>query len=210
MSSITVLMERYPVLRPCEADVRRAFDMIVQSYRLGGKVLVCGNGGSCSDADHIVGELMKGFCKKRPLPPELCRQFRDVGGEWGEHIAGQLQQPLRAINLCGHTSLSTAFNNDVDPVLTYAQQTLGYADKGDILIGISTSGNAQNVLAAAVTAKAIGTSSIGLCGAAPCKMDGLFDCVIHVPEKETYKIQELHLPVYHALCLAVEDQFFEE
>lgn len=208
MDQIKILIERYPVLAVCEDTLRAACAAIISCYETGGKVLVCGNGGSCADADHIVGELMKGFCKRRPLGLELRQKLSDVGGELGAQMAGKLQSPLRAINLCTHAALATAFSNDVDPHLVYAQLALGYADQSDILLGISTSGNAANVRSAAIAAKARGAVAIGLCGANSCKMDGLFDHVIHVPEVETYRVQELHLPVYHALCLAVEEHFF--
>jgi D-sedoheptulose 7-phosphate isomerase len=153
---------------------------------------------------------MKGFRKKRPLPDELKYSLFKASNNTDGEIAASLQTPLAAINLCAQSSLGTAFGNDSNPLYVYAQQVIGYANKGDVLIGISTSGNAKNVLAAGVAAKALGVSSIGLCGEKPCDMDEIFDTVVHVPETETYRIQELHQPVYHALCVAIEAYFFAE
>lgn len=208
MEQINLLVERYPQLAPCKADISDVCGEIISAYEHGKKLLACGNGGSCADSDHIVGELMKGFCRKRPLPAGLQEKLAQVDG-LGTDIAGKLQCTLRAINLCAHAGLATAFCNDVDPDLIYAQQVLGYADSGDIFLGLTTSGNSKNVLCAAVTAKALGAVTVGMTGQRQCKMDGLFDYVIHVPETETYRVQELHLPVYHAICLEVEAHFFK-
>lgn len=209
MEQIQLLIERYPVLAPCKDVLSAVCGELISAYECGCKLLVCGNGGSCADADHIVGELMKGFCRKRPVSPELRHKLERTGGEAGAEIAKQLQSTLRAISLCTHAGLSTAFSNDVNPDLVYAQQVLGYADSGDIFLGLTTSGNSQNVVSAAITAKALGAVTIGMTGARECKLDGVCDYVIHVPETETYRVQELHLPVYHAICLAVEAHFFK-
>ena len=210
MEPIEELFERYPCLGGSRKEIEQAVAVIIKCYNSGGKVLTCGNGGSCADSDHIVGELMKGFRKARPLQAGVREELAKAGGKLGDEIAAGLQTPLAAINLCAHDSLNTAFGNDADPILSYAQQALGYARKNDVFIGISTSGNAKNVVAAGIAAKAAGASAVGLCGEKPCDMDGFFDCVIHVPETETYRVQELHLPIYHAICIAVEDYFFKD
>ena len=210
MYPIDELVVRYPCLAGCKDTIEQAAAAIIHCYEEGGKVLICGNGGSCADADHMVGELMKGFRKNRPLSASLREKLAKTGGKLGEEIAAALQTPLAAINLCTHASLDTAFANDADPALSYAQKALGYTDENDVFIGISTSGNAKNVIRAGVTAKALGALTFGLCGEKPCDMDEFFDYVIHVPETETYRVQELHLPVYHAICIAVEDHFFTE
>ena len=207
---IKELINRYPQLSECRDAIERSLAAIIRCYELGGKVLICGNGGSCADADHIVGELMKGFRKKRPLSGKIKANLINAGSVLGEELATELQTPLRAINLCAQNSLGTAFLNDAVPEFIYAQQVIGYADENDVLIGISTSGNAKNVIAAGVAAIAAGAAAIGLCGDKQCEMDGLFNVVIHVPEIETHRVQELHLPVYHTLCMAVEDHFFSE
>lgn len=203
------LLERYPVLAPCADNLEAAVDFLIQTYSQGGKVLICGNGGSCADAEHIVGELMKGFVRKRPLNDSWQARFREVDRESGDALAASLQMPLKAISLQGLPALSSAFANDVDPACIYAQQAFAFAEPGDVFIGISTSGNAANVHAAAVAAKVKGATLLGLTGVDGGRMNGMYDCLIKVPQKETYQIQELHLPVYHALCMAVEAHFFD-
>lgn len=203
------LIERYPVLSPVKSSIRDAYEMLKESYKCGGKLLIAGNGGSCADSEHIVGELMKGFVKKRPVSPEIERALKAVDSQMGEELAGKLQQGLPAIALTGHAGLTTAFVNDVDGSMTYAEQVLGYGREGDAFLGISTSGNSKNVLYAAVTAKAKGLKVIGLLGRDGGKISQYCDAAIVVPEQETFKIQELHLPVYHALCLMLEEHFFE-
>jgi D-sedoheptulose 7-phosphate isomerase len=204
------LTERRPELAGARRELERACAAIVGAYRNGGKVLVCGNGGSAADADHIVGELMKGFLKKRPLPSELKRRFEATGGADGAELAEKLQTPLRAINLCAMTALNTAFANDVSSDYVYAQQALAFTDKGDIFIGVSTSGSARNVHAAAIAAKTLGATLIALTGADGGLMNGLYDILIKAPECVTYKIQEAHIALYHAVCLTVEDEIFRE
>ena len=210
MNHINILISRYPSLNSCRGAVESATDAIIRAFENGGTLLVCGNGGSYSDAEHITGELMKGFHKKRPLTAEQKQAIITAGGELGARLSESLQQPLRTINLMGMPALSTAFSNDIDPEFTCAQQVLAFANDKSAFLGVSTSGNAKNVLAAAVVAKSLGALTIGLTGADGGKMNGLFDVIIKVPETETYRIQELHLPVYHAICLSVEEWFFAE
>lgn len=203
------LVMRYPVLGIVRDDVNKAYSILEACYENGGKLLIAGNGGSAADAEHIVGELMKGFVKRRPLPKELKRALIDTDPIRGSELSEKLQQGLPAIALTNHAALSSAFANDVDGMLSYAQQVNGYGKEGDVFLGISTSGNSENVMYAAVTAKAKGMKVIGLTGRDGGKLAKLADVAIVVPEQETYKIQELHLPIYHALCLMLEDHFYE-
>ena len=195
-------------LIPLKEDILLTAEQIIMSYRQGGKVLTCGNGGSSADCDHIIGELLKGFLLKRPMREELAQTLEQNYGEEGKDLAQKLQQGLPAISLTSQASIISAFANDVDPELIYAQQVLGYGKPGDILSGISTSGNAKNVCAAATLAKALGITVIGLTGKAGGKLSDIADICIRVPETETFKVQELHLPVYHYLCAATEAHFF--
>lgn len=203
------LIERYPVLEGQKDHVRGMYEILRDSYRNGGKLLIGGNGGSASDAEHITGELMKGFVKKRPVPDALRKSLCEVSPEIGEKLADRIQMGLPTIALDGHPALTTAFLNDVDGSLGFAQQVCGYGKAGDVFLGISTSGNSGNVISAAVMAKALGMKVIGLLGRDGGKMLPLCDDAVVVPEQETYKIQELHLPVYHAVCLMLEEEFFE-
>jgi D-sedoheptulose 7-phosphate isomerase len=198
------LVGRYPALAPKGDEFSRAAELLIESYRQGKKLLVCGNGGSAADADHIVGELMKSFVVKRPLPEELRNKMLRTDPEWGPRLADSLQLGYPAIALTQHAALISAYANDADPALVYAQQVLGYGREGDVFFGISTSGNSPNVVAGAIAAKALGIKVIGLTGAGGGKLRSYCDACIDVPEKEPYKVQELHLPVYHGLCLAVE------
>ena len=168
---------------------------------------MCGNGGSAADSEHIVGELMKGFNLRRPMPQELKNKFAQV--ENGEHIADTLQMPLRAISLASQVGVMTAFANDCDADLIFAQQILGYGDEGDILIALSTSGNSKNVVYAAETAKVLGVKVLALTGGKESKLSALSDITVKLPEYTPFEVQELTLPVYHALCAAVEAEFFE-
>ncbi len=202
------LMERYPVLKPVEEALWKAYEILEACYAAGGKLLVAGNGGSCADAEHIVGELMKGFVKPRNLPESFQERLKAEGGEQGQVLAGKLQGALPAIALDGHPGLSTAFANDVDADLVYAQQVCGYGNPGDVFLGISTSGNAKNVDYAVTVAKAKGMSVIGLTGKDGGLLGKRADVAVIVPEQETFQIQELHLPVYHVLCLLLEERFF--
>lgn len=202
------LVERYPKLEQVRRQITDAYEILARCYAQGGKLLIGGNGGSCADAEHIVGELMKGFCKQRPLPQDLKEKLEAADPDQGRHLAECLQGGLAAIALTGHAGLSTAFANDVDPDLVYAQQLCGYACAGDVFLGISTSGNAKNVDYAVTVAKAKGIPVIGLTGKDGGKLGQRADVAVIVPEQETYRIQELHLPVYHVLCLMLEERFF--
>jgi D-sedoheptulose 7-phosphate isomerase len=204
------LMIRQPLLNVCRENIRNAFELMARSYRSGGKMLVCGNGGSAADADHIVGELMKGFLLKRKISQERRDALIKEYGRDGEYLADRLQSPLPAIALTGHPALTHAFMNDVAPDLVFAQQVLGYGNAGDVLVAISTSGNSANVVNAARTAKAFGLKVIGLTGEGGGAIAPLGDVMIMVPASETYLVQEYHLPVYHALCAMLEYEFFYE
>ena len=202
------LIRRYPKLSPVKGEIKKAADCLINSYRHGGKVLICGSGGSCADSDHIVGELMKGCEHRRPLPESFIRQLSEFDRERGSYLAGKLQQGLPAISLTAHSALITAVANDTDGDLIYAQQVVGYGNAGDVLIGISTSGNSQKVIDAIITAKAKEMVVIGLTGESGGKMKTVCDILINVSETRTLFVQELHLPVYHTLCLMVENSFF--
>ena len=203
-AKIDYLIERYPALSICRQSLTQAVEAIIESYHQGGKLIVCGNGGSASDSEHIVGELMKGFVKKRPVTDELYAKMQAICPNEADYLRDNLQMPLPAI------SLMSAFANDQAPDLAMAQQVLGLARPEDIFIGISTSGNSANVIYAIQMAKTLGTKTIGLIGNRHCRMQNLCDIVIAAPEMETYKIQELHLPIYHMLCIAVENEFFDK
>lgn len=202
------LIDRYPKLIVCQKDIVSAYEILEEAYSSGRKLLVSGNGGSASDSEHIVGELMKEFKLKRRVFGEQAAALKEIDPELGQTLAEGLQGALPAISLTGHSSLTTAFMNDAMPELVFAQQVNGYGKPGDVYLGISTSGNSKNVLYAAVNAKAKGLHVIGLTGARENKLMKYADVCIRVPETETYKIQELHLPVYHCLCLMLEDKFF--
>ncbi len=202
------LLERYPELESCKDAIETAREKMITSFENGNKLLVCGNGGSCADSDHIVGELMKGFLLRREIPQADRDAMKSLFPEDGDHLADNLQGALPAISLTTHSGLISAFANDVDPEMIYAQQVYGYGVKGDIFVGLTTSGNSGNVVKAAMVAKSLGMVVIGLVGAKECKLDKIADVVIHAPETETFKVQELHLPIYHYLCAACEDKFF--
>jgi D-sedoheptulose 7-phosphate isomerase len=205
---ISHLIVRYPKLIVCRGDIVRAYELLETAYNSGRKLLVSGNGGSASDSEHIVGELMKEFKMKRKVYSQQADALKQIDPELGQTLADNLQGALPAISLTGHSSLTTAFMNDAMPELVFAQQVNGYGKPGDVYLGISTSGNSKNVLYAAVNAKAKGLKVIGLTGEKESKLMKYADVCIRVPETETYKIQELHLPVYHCLCLMLEDKFF--
>lgn len=205
---IQTLIDRYPKLTVCKDDIEKAYELLEDTYSNERKLLVCGNGGSASDSEHIVGELMKEFKLKRKVFAQQAEAMKAIDPELGATLAQHLQGALPAITLTAHSSLTTAFMNDSEPVLVFAQQVNGYGKEGDSFLGISTSGNSMNVIYAAVTAKARGLKVIGLTGQKESKLSKLADVCIRVPETETYKIQELHLPVYHCLCLMLEDHFF--
>lgn len=205
---ISLLVERYPQLSDCHESIIQAYEIMKDSYENKGKLLIAGNGGSAADAEHIVGELMKGFKMPRTLDPELAAACIHINPELGKLLQDYLQGALPAIALTGHPGLSTAFMNDQVPELVFAQQVNGFGMQNDTFLGISTSGNSKNVIFAAIMAKAKGLKVVGLTGAKDSKLSELSDVCIKVPETETYKIQELHLPVYHCLCLMLEDYFF--
>lgn len=201
------LMKNYPELTVCNADIKKAYGILFDSYSDGGKLLVCGNGGSASDSAHIVGELMKGFKLKRPLEAEKKAAF--AGLPDGDYITANLQGALPAVSLTAESALMTAYINDCEPDLVYAQQVYGLMNKGDVLIGLSTSGNSKNVVHAAVTAKACGGVSIAVTGEKESRLSSVCDCIIRLPSTDTAHIQELTLPVYHALCAMLECEFFD-
>ncbi|MGV8139908.1 MAG: SIS domain-containing protein [Mangrovibacterium sp.] len=205
---IDELTQRYPQLLPVREQIVRAAESLINCYRQGNKVLVCGNGGSCSDSDHIVGELMKGFERMRPIEKDLNDRLTEIDGERGAYLAGKLQQALPAISLTAHQALITAVSNDNGADLIFAQQVVGYGSEGDVLIAITTSGNSRNVIDAVITAKAKKLTTIGLTGESGGKLASLCDILINVPGKSTAHVQELHLPVYHTLCQVTESHFF--
>jgi len=202
------LIERYPDLAVCKEDIVSAFELMCRCYRGNGKVLICGNGGSASDSEHIVGELMKGFRSRRTLPSSFKDKISDLFPDEGEYISSHLQGALPAIALTSNSTLNTAFANDVAADMIFAQQVYGYGNKGDILIGLSTSGNSANVLKALQVARVKGLINIGLTGLSGGKMKDLCDLLIRVPRTSTHEIQELHLPVYHVVCMMLENEFF--
>lgn len=202
------LLERYPELKACVNEIEAARELLIQTYENNGKVLCCGNGGSCSDSEHIVGELMKGFISLRPVGNEFMSKLEDLGFEDAEYITKNLQGSLPAIALGSQSGVLSAFANDVAADMVYGQMVFGYGQPNDVLIGLSTSGNSKNVVYAAKVAKAKGVKTIALTGARDSKLSAICDVTIKVPETETFKVQELHLPVYHYLCASVEKHFF--
>ena len=204
------IFARYPALASCRADMERALQLLTDCAKADGKILVCGNGGSAADSEHIVGELMKGFLKKRPLSETDVAQWEMTFGEEGAATAKGLQGGIQAISLPSQVALLSAVCNDNDPATLYAQLAWNYARPGDVLIGISTSGNAKNVNGAAQAAKARGAAVIGLTGSKESKLSAVADVTVRVPDTETYRIQEYHLPVYHWLCALVEEAMFDQ
>lgn len=201
------LSERYSYLKPCYDDIIKAAEVLIASFRASGKLLCCGNGGSASDALHIVGELMKDFAIQRPLNDSEKESIIGSGAD-GAYIVENLQRALPAIALVGSTALESAYANDRAPDLAFAQQVFGLGNRGDVFLGITTSGNSKNVIYAAEVARAKGIIVIGLTGNGGGKIADLCDVCIKAPYTETYKIQECHLPIYHTLCLALENEFF--
>lgn len=208
MKHIDTLIDRYPKLIVCKEDIIKAFELMLEAFNNKRKLLVCGNGGSASDSEHIVGELMKEFKLKRKVYADQAEAMKAIDPDMGTTLAENLQGALPAICLTGHSSLTTAFMNDANADLVFAQQVNGYGKANDVFLGISTSGNSKNVCYAAITAKSKGLKVVGLTGAKESKLSKMAHCSIRVPETETYKIQELHLPVYHCLCLMLEEHFF--
>lgn len=207
-NQLEILVNRYPELVVIENKIVEAYQILENCYAHGGKSLIAGNGGSAADAEHIVGELMKGFKLPRKLEAKFVERLVAQNKELGSVLAESLQGALPAIALDGHSALSTAYMNDCEPLLCFAQQVNGYGKMGDVFWGISTSGNSKNVLYAATTAHAKGMQVIGLTGAKRSKLEQMSDVCIKVPQTEAYMIQELHLPVYHCLCLMLEERFF--
>ena len=207
---IDLLVERYPALEVCKNEIIEAYLVMEECYENGGKVLFAGNGGSAADSEHIVGELMKAFKLPRHLQEEYKKALINENEELGTILANNLQGALPAIALDGHFALSTAYMNDCEPLLCFAQQVNGFGNKGDVFFGISTSGNSKNVLFASVCAKAKGMKVIGLTGEKDSKLSNMADVCIKAPSTETYMIQEYHLPIYHCLCLMLEDKYFGE
>lgn len=202
MNHLERLTGRYPALAGMAGEIEEAYELMKTSYENGGKLLVCGNGGSAADSDHIVGELMKGFYKLRELPEEEKNRYGELGG--------RLQGALPAIALTQHSALSTAFLNDVDPEMVFAQQVHGYGQPGDIFLGLSTSGNSVNVVSAAKVAAAKGMKVVTMTGRDGGKLKAISDVCLVAPAQVTADIQEYHLPIYHALCAMLEDHFFHE
>ena len=202
------LLKRIPELETMSESISQATETLCECHLSGGKVMICGNGGSAADSEHIVGELMKSFVLPRPLPADDIERLRQSGAADWESIAGNLQQGIPAISLNGAISLSTAIINDTDPFMTFAQQVYVYGRPGDVLIALSTSGGAKNVLNAVKTAKAFGVSVIGFTGSRPAPIDEFCDVVLKAPSAETFRVQEYHLPIYHTLCLMVENEIF--
>ena len=205
---VDLLIERSPALDVCKQNIILAYQILEEAYSAGRKLLVAGNGGSASDSEHIVGELMKEFKMKRKIYAAQIDRLMKIDKEMGTVLADHLQGSLPAISLVGEPSLTTAFMNDAVPELVFAQQINGLGRAGDVFLGISTSGNSKNVLYAAVAAKSKGLKVVGLTGEKENRLMESTDVCIRVPETETYKIQELHLPVYHCLCLMLEEKFF--
>lgn len=202
------LITRYPCLKECQDEIVAATQLIIERYKAGKKLMICGNGGSCADAEHIVGELMKGFLKMREINDTQKQQMRERCPQIPEEYLNKLQCALPAIALPSFTALNTAFCNDVDPELIFAQTLMGLGNTDDILLCISTSGNSKNAMAAALVAKSLGLTVIALTGEGGGKLGTVADITVAVPERETFKVQELHLPVYHYICAAIEDYFF--
>jgi phosphoheptose isomerase len=208
MTRIEQLISTYPELEPCAPDIQAAFEILRTCYRGGGKVLTCGNGGSAADAEHIVGELMKGYLLKRAVPQKVRAKLVSTSPQDGDYLASHLQGALPAISLVSQTSLLSAIANDTAADMVYAQQVYAYGREGDALIGISTSGNARNVIHALQVARALGLHTIGLTGPTGGMLRPLCDTCICVPRENTPAIQERHLPIFHVLCAMLEEEFF--
>ena len=202
------LVSRYPVLNDIFEDIQKAYGILEECFSRDGKLLVAGNGGSAADSEHIAGELMKSFRIPRPIDTTFAERLVKIDSVLGKELACSLEQGLAVIPLVTHEALSTAYCNDVNGEGVFAQQLLGFGRPGDVFLGISTSGNSKNILLAAITAKALGLKVIGLTGANGGKLLNLTDVCIKAPSTETYMIQELHLPIYHCLCMMLERSFF--
>ena len=205
---VDFLIERYPVLEKCREDIIKAYLVMEECYLRDGKLMIAGNGGSAADSEHIAGELMKRFKIARTVPAEFAEKLKSVDPVRGQNLAENLERGLMAIPLVAHQALTTAYINDVDGLGVFAQQLYGFGREGDVLLGISTSGNSRNVMSATVVARALGIKVIGLTGEKGGELAEVADVAVRVPSSETYMIQELHLPVYHCWCLMLEDKFF--
>ena len=203
-----MLVKRYLILVRVKDDIAKAYVMISNCYQNGGKLLIAGNGGSAADAEHIVGELMKSFVLDRKIEQDFAEKLMSSDSELGAVLAKKLEGALPAIALDGHMALSTAYMNDCEPLLCFAQQVNGYGNAGDVFLGISTSGNSKNVMYAATVARAKGMKVIGLTGERDSKLSAFADVCVKTPQSETYMVQELHLPIYHCLCLMLEENYF--
>ena len=209
MQALSNMLAEHPALIPCRKDIEAAFTILKTTYENGGKALVCGNGGSAADSEHIVGELMKGFMLARKLPEEICNKIKAASGGNGDYICNNLQGALPAISLVSQSALISAFSNDIAADMVFAQQVYGYGKAGDSFIGLSTSGNAKNVLYAAQVAKAVGLKTIAFTGQTGGALKDVCDVCICVPSTITPRVQEYHLPVYHTLCVMLEEVFFD-
>jgi len=204
---LTETLERYPALCRNEGEILAAFEMLKTCFANGNRLYLCGNGGSASDCEHIAGELLKSFKKMRALPEALVQELK-MQGECGETLLKSLEGGLPAVSLCGHLAFSTAYQNDKEPLLVFAQQVSVWGQPGDVLLTLSTSGNSKNCIYAATVARAKKMQVLALLGGNGGMLKGLADASVIVPEKETFKVQELHLPVYHCLCAMLEEEFF--
>ena len=206
--SIDQLCERYPALSDLRNNIAEAALIIIDCYTNGGKLLICGNGGSSADADHLAAELMKSFESVRPLDDSFKKRLKEISGTRGKYLALKLEHSLPAISLSSNTGLTTAILNDIDPSLVFAQQVMGYGNESDVLVGISTSGNSQNIVDACITAKSLNINVIGITGKTGGKMKQYCDVLVNVPETTTALVQELHLPILHTICRIVENHFY--
>lgn len=204
------LLNRFPQLNSVENAIVLSWKTIIETYENGGKLLLCGNGGSAADADHLAGELMKGFEKNRPLNQEIKENLSKISAERGKLLAEKLQHGLPAISLTSHSAMVLAIANDIDYDSIFAQQVIGYGNANDVLIGFSCSGNSQNVIDAMITAKAKGLKTIAFTGKTGGRLKAFSDILINVPETNISRAQELHVPIYHTLCRIIEEHFFEE
>lgn len=207
---IELLVSRYPALGTVQEDIIKAYFVMEACYENDGKLLIAGNGGSAADSEHMAGELMKRFIMPRPVPFLFAEKLIQIDPILGENLAKNLERSLMAIPLVAHEALSTAYINDVDGLGVFAQQLYGFGRPGDVFLGISTSGNSRNVLAATVVARALGIKVIGLTGEKGGKLEATADVCVKAPSNETYMVQEYHLPIYHCWCLMLEDHFFGE
>ncbi len=205
---VDLLIKRYPSLEVCREDIIKGYLLMEEAYENGHKLLIAGNGGSAADSEHIAGELMKRFKTPRKIPSEFAKKLCEIDSNRGPSLAENLECGLTAIPLVAHEALTTAYINDVDGLGVFAQQLFGYGQEGDVFLGISTSGNSKNIMSATVVARAMGIKVVGLTGVNGGELALVADAVVKVPEKETFMIQELHLPVYHCWCLMLEEHFF--